>query len=257
MPRRRKVEKEVGLWQLRIHYGEYNLGHLVDFIKARCDLMICVRETDSARAHIHCVITGFAQTLTTFRQQLLKEFPKIKGNQSYSLNVKDDYDAQLRYCCKGENKDTMPDVLYVDVSKVDIRFYHEKYWEHNLLLKAKSEKDGNMGLQKDTSLVVKAKSKTWTEKVYGEIKELYTNEILIIQTFQMLFKPTEEERRLDLDSRKVIFRYVMKRFGSAVKKISPRIVQEIFDGLINAIVQENAEAGEKYSDKLYNLIYGR
>lgn len=234
-------------YHLRIHYGDIVLSELVQFIKERSLVVLIVKEIDANRPHIHCVILKFNQTKSTFCQQLVKQYPALKGNGSYSCSVKNEFPLMIQYCLKGEAIDVHPDIIYHDPKFVDPVMGHQLYWETNMLLKAKSKKD--------TSLVVKAKSKTWTEKVYDEIKHLYSVEIVTIQTYQLLYKPTEMETNAYQESRKVIFRYMMKCFGKAAKKISNNIVRDIFDGFMNGIIQDHEQAGEKYSDKLYNMIY--
>lgn len=243
---------QVGLWHFRLHYEDCSLNEIVDFMKSRAEVVVIVKEIAS-RPHIHAVITRFNQTKSTFVQQFLNKFPMFNGNGSYSCSKKNDLEAQIRYCCKGQSKETDPEVLHC-IETIDWRVYHEKYWEENLLLKAKSE-EVNKGCQNDPSLVLKVKSKTWTEKVYDELHVQFPEHIITIQTFQLLYKPTDKERQVYEDSRKVIFRYVMKAFGKSAKKISNRIIQEIFDGFINGFIQLHGDAGDKYSDKIYNQIY--
>jgi len=245
---------QTGLWHFRVHYEPRTPQEVVDFIKSKADMIIAVRETAS-RPHIHSVIVSFKQTKSTFIQQFLKEFPELKGNGQYSCSIKDDIDAQIRYCSKGESKETMPEILYCQES-IDWKDYHEKYWEENSLLKAKSKNEYEVGpAPASESKKQKAKSKTWTEKVFDEIKNQFSIEIVTIQTFQLLYKPTELEIKTETDSRMVIFRYMMRCFGKAARKVSQRIVQEIFDGFINGIIQDHAEAGDKYSDRLFKSIY--
>lgn len=245
MPKKTTSIGEIGLWHLRIHYGEYNLGHLLEFIRARCDMLICVKEVDANRPHIHCVITKFRQTMSTFRQQLVKEFPHIVGNKSYSLNVKDDVNAQVRYCCKGENKDATPDVLYVR-DDIDVKSNHDKYWENNAILVGE-KKEVNMGCQNGSSLVLKAKSKTWTEKVYEELVDKYQPEINIIQTHQLLIKPNDLEIKSYNEARFVIYKHMLLCLGKARKKINDFIKKDLYNGFINSIISENDEAFAVYA----------
>lgn len=239
-----------GLWHLRIHYGDYDPVKVIEFIKSKALLVLCVKEIDANRPHLHNVITEFKQTKSTFIQQMLKEFPNLNGNGSYSCSKKDHYDALVRYCLKGESKETKPDVLYHN--DLDIDFYHNEYWKENSLLKAKS-KDGNMGLQKDTSLVLKTKSKTWTEKVFDEMKELYSADIMAIQTFQLIHNPTDFEVKSERQSRITLYHYMKKRLGP--KKQSDYILRDLFTGFISGFIQEHSESAEKYNLREYNRIF--
>lgn len=239
-----------GLWHLRIHYGDYDLKSLVDFITGKAVVVLCVKEIDANRPHIHTVITEWKQTKSTFIQQLLKEYPLLNGNGSYSCSKKDDIDAQLRYCLKGENKETMPDVLYnqnVDVSK-----YHMDYWEENSLLKAKSKTEYQPNGSENVKLL-KIKSKTWTEKVFDEMKELYLPHIRAIQVFQRTYKPSEHEIKTERDSRIILYNYMKKRLGC--KKQSDYILRDLFTGFISGFIQEDLESSEKYNLREYNRIF--
>lgn len=251
MPGRKKGDGQVGLWHFRVHYEPYKPQEIIDFLVERAEVMIAVRETAS-RPHLHAVLTKFNQTKSTFCQQFLNKFPALNGNGSYSCAKKDDMQAQIRYCSKGESKETMPEVLH---SQVDVEDYHKRYWEENDLLK-EATNERNKGLQKDTSSVPKAKSKTWTEKVYGEINEIYKSEIDVIKNYWLLDRPMVEEVKAYTIARVTLFRYMMRCFGKAAKKVNNRIVQDIFDGFINGLIQQDEKAGEKYSDQLYKQIYG-
>ena len=90
--------------------------------------MLIVRE-DGNRPHIHCVITEFPKTKSTFCQQLKKRFPVVVGNKSFSCETKDDMEAQLRYLSKGNSLEEQPEVLYND--NIDVESYHSQYWEIN------------------------------------------------------------------------------------------------------------------------------
>lgn len=242
---------QIGLWHFRVHYGTSSVNDIVDFIKARAEVVIIVKEIDANRPHIHSVITEFKQTKSTFVQQFLVEFPQLAGNGSYSCVIKKDLEAQIRYCCKGQSKETNPDVLH---SLVDWKEYHSKFWEENSLLKAKSN-EVNTGCQNDPSSLSKGKSKTptWTEKVFQEMKVLYPEHIIAIQTFQLLYNPTEFERKTERDSRFILYNYMKKRLGP--KKQNEFIIRDLFNGFISGFIQESGEASDKFNLKEFNKIY--
>lgn len=235
------------LWQLRVHYEPYTPEEIIKCVTSKAMVMLSVLENDANRPHIHCVITQFNQTKSTFVQQFLKEFPKLNGNGSYSCVKKDDYDAQLRYCCKGVSKETKP-VILVCHKDVDWQDCHNRYWQQFDKLKA----EGNMGShQKDTP--VKQKSKTWTEKVYDEMKLQNQQDIICIQTFRLLYKPTETEIKEERQCRFNLYHYMKKRLGP--KKQSEYILRDMFNGFISGFIQEHKEASEIFNLKEFNNLY--
>lgn len=239
---------EIGLFHFRAHYGDYNPVDIVNFVKERAEAVIIVKEIDANRPHIHSVITEFKQTVSTFRQQLLKKFPLL-ADRNHSIQKKDDIEAQKRYCCKGEDKNTMPEVLY---SIIDVEHYHNMYWEVNAELAGK----GNMGSQKDTLPLLKAKSKTktWSEKVFDEIIELFEPECRTIRhKYTYDWNLTDTEKTNEANARLVIFKYFMKRLG--YRKLNRKNVEDMFDGMINGILQMEKVSGEKFSEEYFKNMY--
>lgn len=241
---------EKGLFHFRAHYGSYNPIDICNFVRQRAEVVIMVKEIDANRPHIHSVITEFKQTRSTFRQQLLRQFPLL-ADRNHSIQTKDDMSAQVRYCCKGENENTMPDVLF---TSIDVSEFHKAYWQVNRELVSRTQ-EGNMGSQKDTSLVSKAKSKTWSEKVFDEIIKIYEPECNHIKYKYEIGKSsmTEYELAQEAKSRLVIFQYFIKRLG--YRKMNRRIINDMFDGIINGIIQTSVKAGENYSQELFRDIY--
>lgn len=243
---------EVGLWHLRLHFGAYEPDALISFIKDKADVAIAVLEKDATRSHIHCVITEFKQTKSTFCQQLLKKFPALAGNQGYSCQKKDDFEAQLRYCCKGESRTDEPFIL-VCREGIDWRSYHDAYWRENDALR---NQGGNMGLQKGTPWE-KVKAKNWTERVCDEIEKKYISQIQIIRDYQLLVSPTSQDVNEYVDAQRILFRHFNKCLGVSRKKVSFKIREENFDGIINWIIQTGSEeCSDAHSDRVFSLIYG-
>lgn len=233
---------------MRIHYGSYDPAELIEFIRPRAEIMLSVIETDSARPHIHSVIVGFKQTVSTFRQQFLKKYPALEGNGSYSLKKKDDLDAQLRYVSKGEGPDKMPFVL-VCAETVDVKEFHKRYWEVNLELKQQSAGPPAEGAS------VKIRSQTWTEKTRDAIMSELKDEVKTIVDYWRIPNPDAREVSDYRTSRMIVFRFMMKRLGVGAKKIGPRICKEMFDGFLNCIIHSDMKAGDAFADDMFNQIY--
>jgi len=224
---------EIDLFHLRITYKEENLNLIIKFIVDNADSLVIVHEVSVNKVpHIHCVLNGFKQTKSTFIQKFTKLFPSLAGNQSYMCVKKKDREAQLRYCCKGY-ENISPDVRYKD-KNIDVDFYHLEFWKENLLLKAKS-KEVNMGLQKDSSLVLKTKSKTWTEKTFEEIQDKCKDEIRIIRGYKLLYNASESEKRKEEIAQAAIFELMLRCLGRGAKKMNNNILFDMFNGFINGI----------------------
>lgn len=251
------------LWHLRVHLEDYTSEEIYYFLVKCCEVILCVYESHNNRPHIHVLFKETLVTKSTIIQKLVKQFPKIKGNGMYSCSktdklkkkgVGDDEKAKC-YLCKGTDKDTLPNV--VGKTQIDIQQYHNDYWLYNTALKASNEV--NMGCQNDPSLLVKAKSKTksWSEKVYEEMQKMYESEVNTIKLYYRDVKPSDELVKLYDESRRALFRHMMKSLGKNVKKINENIIKDLFNGFINAIVQDDDIAGERYSDKLFNSLIFR
>lgn len=232
-----------------------NLDEFVMFLRKHNDVYLIVREVGKEkRQHLHIALK-FKKTLSTFRQQILKMCPRAKGvgNGAYSIRQVTELEPVLRYFCKGENGNK-PDIVFA-VENLDIEMLHNLFWSINKEMKSKTE--GNMGCQNGTSVEKKVKTKSWLEKLYDDIIKEFSVECNTIVTYQYYEKAADSERRLYDESRRIIFRHFVKCLGKAVKKFGTRTLQEMFDGIINAIIQ-NADdvAGGMYADRIYSQIYG-
>ena len=129
----------MSFYHFRVHIDNLELEKLVGFIKSNATVLIIVKELGE-RPHVHCIISPI-KTLSTFRQQFLKSFVMCKGNKCYSLEEVKDIEHMKAYVCKGEKK-SPPEVIFSS-DKIDVDFYHKKYWEVNaeLLTKVSERKD--------------------------------------------------------------------------------------------------------------------
>lgn len=252
------------LWHLRIHLHEsVSSTDIYTFIAKRCEVIICVFEQHDNRPHLHILFKETDVTKSTIIQNLVKQYPWIKGNGSYSCSKTDklkkkkvgddekgDDEKAKCYVCKGANKEEMP--IVVGKCLIDYKDYHFKYWQVNAELTEKV----NMDCQNGSSLVTKAKSKTktWSERTYDEIRKKYEVECNTIITYYQDVKPSDVlVTQYDL-SRRIIFRYMMKCLGQNVKKINENIIRDLWSGFMNSIIQSDEISGQNYSDKLFNAL---
>lgn len=237
------------LYHFRLHYEPYNLSEILEYIKSKADVLICVHET-ATRNHIHTVLI-FKQTKSTFFQQFLKKYSEYKGNKSYSCEKVKKKDDMIAYCCKGLSSDILPEVLIKsdDICVVD---YHTQYWKVNAIVMEK--KEVNMGCQNGSSLVSKAKSKSWSERVFEQIQDELSSECDVIISYNNGFKLTDSEQQLLIEAKRKVFRMVVRCLGKSVKKINENIIRDLYSGFINSILQKDETAGNAYADKLFNAF---
>lgn len=239
---------EKSFYHLRIHYGSINVEDIISFIKDKSTPVIIVRETHSARPHIHCVIQP-KKTVSTFRQQMLVKFPTVKGNGVYSLETVKYFGGVIRYCCKGDNEVSLPDVLYTVYTNELIKYFHLCY--HKLLL---GDGEAASSDRSEVNSDVKPKSKkavSWTEKVFKELIE-YEVEVRTIQQYHNLYNPTESEEKKYKDSKLVLFTHMLRCYGNTAKQIDDFILQRHFKGFLNGILaRSEKEVFDKYAQKMF------
>lgn len=113
-------------------------------------LLLMVREIgENGAPHYHTIFEG---TMNAIRCYCKRNIPG--GNASWSCKLLDDVEGFKRYCCKGVDVDTLPEVIYnigIDVSE-----YHQAYWKVNAELKA---------------AVKKKKPENVLEQIWGDLQE--------------------------------------------------------------------------------------
>lgn len=240
-----------GCWHLRLHtHCLGDLSEFASFLRKYNTVYLMAKEIgEKQKEHLHIYVKPHTNK-STMIQQLKRQYPKIDGNKDYSCRkITETPENFVKYCCKGENKNTQPCILVND-GHFDIVENHKQFWLKNDELKSQGV---NMGCQNDPPKKVKTLS--WTEKVYLQIQTKYQNEISIIQAYAANpLKKSDFEIAEETNARRVIFRHMMKCFGKTVKKLNGNIVTDTFCGFMNAIIQENDVAGEKYSDKMFDHL---
>lgn len=241
-----------GFYHLRIHTeGLGDLAQFSAFLQKHNNVALMVKEFGKLeKEHLHIYLKPHS-TKSTMMQQIVKAYPLIKGNKAYSCrSVTETPENMVKYFCKGENENTLPVVL-ANNGAFDVIESHKQYWLTNKMLKQSS--GVNMGCQNDPPK--KAKTLSWTEKVYLQLQQDYSKEISDIQEYYANpLKKTDYELTVYNSARRNIFCFIMKCFGKTVKKINANIIKDTFDGFINSICQEDKNAGENYSNKLFDSL---
>lgn len=104
---------------------------------------IVVYEVSGDNKHIHAILDS-VKSIKQLRNSLTNSFPECVGNKGYSLKVCDDnYDAYIRYICKGSSPDEEPIVWTKQGLKYtaeDISNAHQMYWVNNAALEENARK---------------------------------------------------------------------------------------------------------------------
>lgn len=187
----------------------------VDFILANTVKPITVFENadeEVNRDHLHSIFYLNVKS-QTFRNNLLKKFPEIKGNSFYTLRENDDTDKNYRYVCKGKSQGIMPIVQH-NMAEIDIQEKHNAYWLVNTVIKKDIKKDS-------------------TKTIVREITEQFKKEY-----------PTISSLRYDqLDPivlKYEVLRYVMIKLRNNAKGYDKFIVERLVNGVYNQLVPKTA-----------------
>lgn len=194
------------------HKNEADLDKYIRFITSYGVKTLMVFEDadeEVNRPHLHTIVYA-KETLSNFRKQFKKKFPDY-GRGDFGSCIIESIEKMERYLCKGKGRLVPADLRLVkeyDMDVIDIR--HTEYWDENERLRSTGADGSNRNK-------IKKKTLTWMQEVNLYIREEY---------------PTH---KFDCDSasRRIVFDSIMIKLGSAVKKISPKIVRELCDGQLN------------------------
>jgi len=105
---------------------------LMALLAAMCTAYLVVRETVAGEnPHFHCILHSTHDT-KKLRNSFRTHLPQVVGNKSYSLKqCEDDFEPYMRYLCKGESSELLPDVAAkhgLDYTTEQIALWHEAFW---------------------------------------------------------------------------------------------------------------------------------
>lgn len=255
------------MYHLRIHLGEYSYESIYSWLSQVCDLCIMVIETHDNRPHLHILFNETNVTKSTIIQQMLKKFPKLKGNGSYACNlttamkkkkVGDDEKAKA-YVCKGscrsyvdsETGETVGYPRVIGIAKIDVGYYHSKYWEVNEQVTAST----HQVVANSDGICKKTKPLSWLEKVSKEIKQKYEVECREICMYYKLCKPTDYEMESYKSAHATLFCYYYKCYGKGVKKLNDAIIRDNWSGIIDSILADDEDAHQAKAMKVYKTLF--
>ena len=178
-------------------------------------------EEMASRLHTHNAF-WYKKSTSNARQKFLDAFPECKREKIndttvdyYMLEEKDDWEKQMRYLCKGKDRDTMPVVLSKKgITDDEIKQYHEAYWLENDRLK---EKGAAIAAHTGDSPKRKVRQETFTE--------------MLIRTIP--HRETKWDYR-DNFHKKQMYEHVMLSLGNKSKVLDVMIVRRLINACFNA-----------------------
>lgn len=130
-------------YALRADVDESFKRRISDWFSGAGNGYIVVYEVAGDNKHIHAILDS-VKSIKQLRNSFTNAFPECVGNKGYSLKLCDDnYDAYIRYICKGTAADEEPIVWTKQGLKYtaeDILDAHEKYWVNNKALEENAKK---------------------------------------------------------------------------------------------------------------------
>jgi len=179
------------------------------------------------RSHTHCVLHTEKDS-KQFGKELHKKqwFPEMTGgNKDFGTKPVNDLSGALQYALKGPFQGEVYIVGSYGYTKDELEYYHNNYWE--IWKKRKTS------LPKETKVVNKVKTPTWTERVVDEAKFYFEGKDI---------------------TKKTVYRFAMEKLGKSAKVLDEYIVKKLVLGIFNAIAPEPLLS--EFRETLYEKIFG-
>lgn len=181
--------------------------------------------SDVGKQHIQGKI-GKALSEEQLRKHFKKEFPNLFVKSNYSITtIKDpeDYDS---YICK-------------DGVVLCNNVFTDEYIQEQVALRKKNVAAFTAKKEKTKSAV------SFTELVSRDFIKEFPDHVLAIQMSYYEYKPSEYEKKSTETSCKFLLNYILKRLGKVAKVFDDNVLQRMYNGVKNAIIQldDNAAAG--------------
>lgn len=133
----------MAFYTVRIHESETaTKDKVVEWCRRLPGFVFMVYETEANRSHFQGRI-WWEKSEDWLRKEIRKFFD-VKGNVEYGVGKEKDAEAYMRYLCKGPTKKrgVLPDVVCSCGLDIDVKAYHEAYWEENKRIKKASSDKG-------------------------------------------------------------------------------------------------------------------
>lgn len=256
---------------LRITTYGIDISILVEFLKSELDVVMIVREHPFlSNEHIHSTVK-LRTSKSTFRDRLLKAFPSIQGNRSYSMKKVRKWDSNLHYCYKGTASD-YPDVLYTIHEWDYIKTVYREYWAIQAdVLKAVKARKTPLPVEGETedlgeTVVVKKRTRTltFTQKLCNDI--MNDPDKSVVHTIWHFHgdKQYQPTNTLEWAQDRVIV-LLYRRLGEVVKNIDDFILERMMRGIyahilagcptMDLIEKKAVESLKGFRHKLAPVLY--
>lgn len=130
-------------YAIRMDVDESFKRRVSDWFSTAGNGYIVAYEVAGDNKHIHAILDS-VKSIKQVRNSLTNSFPECVGNKGYSLKLcDDDYDAYIRYICKGDSVDEGPVIWTKQGLKYtaeDIIDAHSRYWVNNAALQENAAK---------------------------------------------------------------------------------------------------------------------
>ena len=226
MPSLPPHEKTSEWLHIRIHKNPKEKDYQT-FCERQFDSYISCYETHSNRPHVHILVKKKISRSLQIADMLKKLF-NFFGNTDFSVGnvapTADDLQNISNYVCKGDNKKTLPCVVFcsLDWTEEKIKYHHTDYHKQNHLPEPENKAVNIDHI--DMEKLVKIPRKTWYEKVleqlesdHSEIEWDYFNEKHV----------------------KWMVNHICEKLGNAKKKLNKRIVNDLVQGAFNYLDAKN------------------
>jgi hypothetical protein len=177
------------------------------------------------------------------RQQVIKNIKKafkdtFVGSNYCIAEIKEPekYDS---YFCKSNN-------IFMNniFTQSQIDYFNEIYES------VKHELENNHGVK-----IKQSKSKTFLQKVVYEFNQQHYECVEILHHYHVYnWNLTEDEKSKTLSSKITLLKHLMKMLGSNGKVFDTNILQRMYNGIYNSIIQQNEDAANHYLGTLIEKI---
>lgn len=175
---------------------------------------------------------GKALSLVQLRKHFKEEFPNMFVKSNYSIGDIKDPEKYDSYICK-------------DGNPLCNNVFEPEYIEEQVLL----HKSKVVAFEKKKEKQVTG---TFTQKVFHDFCIEFPHDVVSIQ--HLAYKPSDYEKKQYDNSCKVLLKFILKRLGRAVKVFDDNILQRMYTGIKNSVIQLDDASGEKQFDLYENRI---
>jgi hypothetical protein len=192
---------------------------------------------ETKKPHIQGII-GKALSRQQIIKNIKKSFKDVFVGSNHSIADITDFEKYKSYICKSNNIFVNN---YFEQSEID------KYNEEYKIIENQIVDNG--------SKIKKSKSKTFLQKVVYEFNNQFSEHVEIIHYYHIYnWKLTEDEVLQAYNSKVILFRHLMKMLGSSAKIFDSNMLQRMYNGIYNSIIQQHEDAAKHYVDKLMESL---